>query len=482
MSKMTKSKLAMLALAGLTAGASGTAVAADCMTVASKGGIEVFNVDDSNYWFKIGGRLAVDQVWYDGSDANRSGFPSGSRLRYARLSFKGGVGDSWIYKLDVDFKDVPGVANWTSFGEAFLGYLACRNLWFAVGQISVPFGLENYASATDMPFMELSLPSQAFAPDFSIGLFGQWYGEMFTVAATVYHPGAGTVQGYAAGGLVGVATSTSGFSPNPTPTYLGGLLPPPPISFGGLPGSDPLGAGIRVTFSPVHNDCTVYHAGVSARYVDLHDTQNAFQFITGMEARSRQAPVLFTGIPFNSSNSYNVWGFELATRCGPFMAAGEYMLAHVDRPAFIPPYDASLFHDGQMNPRYPGGNLNYHGYYLMASYVLTGESKDYDFKTGTFGRVHPRCKYGAWEILARYSFVNLLDGELYPSSSNSFLGTVYRPSLDTSRDMVGGAHGTTIGLTWWVSDNVRFMGNYIRADLPIDNDLNIFALRAQVNW
>lgn len=471
MSKVTNSKLAVLALAGLGALASGPAAAGD-MTVNSKGGLEVFKLEDTNYWFKIGGRLAVDQAWFDGSDANVSGFPSGSRLRYARVSFKGGVGDNWIYKIDLDFRDVPGAAGFAQFGEAFLGYLACKNLWFSVGQVSVPFGLENWTSATDMPFMELSLPSQAFAPDFNIGIFGQWYGQMFTLSGAIFHPGAGIQQGYATNGW---------FSPGSPASALGGLTPPPATTYGGLPGSDPLGAAARITFSPVHNDCTVYHAGISARYVDLHDTNNSFQFVTGMEARARQTPVLFTGIPFNSSDSFNVWGFELATRCGPFMAAGEYMLAHVDRPS-VPQFSSLFDHEDGLDPRYPGGKLDYHGYYLMVSYVLTGESKEYDFATGTFGRVHPRCKTGAWEILARYSFVNLLSGALSPSSTNSYLGTVYRPSLDTSRDMVGGAHGTTIGLTWWVSDNVRFMANYIRADLPIDNQLNIFGLRAQVNW
>lgn len=463
MSKITNNKLVVLALAGLSVLASGPAFAGE-MTVDSKGGLDVYQADDDNYWFRLGGRIAVDQVFYDGNDDNVSGFPSGSRIRYARVTFKGGVGDSWIYKVDLDFRDVPGRAGFAQFGEAFIGYVACKDLWFSVGQISLPFGLENWASATDMPFMELSLPSAAFSPDFSIGLFGEWHGEMFTAAAAVYHPGAGNQEGYASGGF--------------QTERIAGLEPAFPTRFGGIPGSDALGGAARITFSPVHDDCTVYHAGASARYVDLHNNQNAFQFVTPMEASARQTPVLFSGIPFNSTDSYDVWGFELAGRWGPFQVAGEYMFANVNRP-FIPLIDPNT---GEEDLRYPGGNLNYHGYYVMASYVLTGESKSYDFDTGTFGRVHPKCKYGAWEILARYSFVNLLDGLILPSASYDYTGTVYRPALDTGADMVGGAHGATVGLNWWVSDNVRLMFNYIRADLPIDNDLNIYGFRAFVNW
>ena len=51
MSKMTKNKLAMLALAGLGAVASGPAFAAG-MTVDTKGGLEVFELDENNYWLQ----------------------------------------------------------------------------------------------------------------------------------------------------------------------------------------------------------------------------------------------------------------------------------------------------------------------------------------------------------------------------------------------------------------------------------------------
>ena len=39
-----------------------------------------------------------------------------------------------------------------------------------------------------------------------------------------------------------------------------------------------------------------------------------------------------------------------------------------------------------------------------------------------------------------------------------------------------------IGLTWWVNDNIRFLANYVRTSLPADENIDIFGLRAQVNW
>lgn len=462
MSKMTNNKLALLALASLGAFASGPAIAAGGMTVDSNGGLEVFELDTNHYWFKIGGRLHIDQAFFDNDD-DTSGFPSGSQIRRARVTLKGGVGNDWIYKLDVDYDDAPFNPGRSRFGEAFIGYAGCKNFWFALGQISVPFGLENWASANDTPFMELSLPSEAFSPFLSIGLYGEWHGEMVTVAGTIYHPGAGSFQ-Y---GDVLLDTASN-------PGLIGGI-PSGVGPFGSAPGSDPLGFAGRVTFSPVHDNYTVYHAGISARYEDLQDHANNFNYFTGLEARARQTPVIFTNIPPNSVEDHHVWGFELAGRWGPFILQGEYMLAEANREDSFPPGDL----------RNPGGELEYRGYYVAASYVLTGETKDYDFESGTFGRVHPSCHKGAWEILVRHSFVDLLD--------NSQLGALPIPVFVDSQanivpngfggnDLVGSAHSTTVGLTWWVNDNVRFMANYVRTDLPQDFDVNILGLRAQVNW
>jgi len=451
MSKMTKNKLALLALAGLGAVASGPTLAGG-MTVDSKGGLEVFELDDPNYWFKVGGRLFVDQAFFDGNESD-SGFPSGSQIRSARVTLKGGVGAGWIYKMDLDFQDLAsfngatfawqGSGGRSRFGEVFLGYAGCKDWWAALGQVSVPFGLEGWANPSDLSFMELALPSDAFSHDYVIGLYGEWHGSMFTAAGTVYHPGAGSTQGL---GATDTAPAT-------------------------MPGSDPLGAGARITFSPVHNDHTVYHAGISARYENEHDTQNQFNYIAGLEVHTRQTPVLFTNIPANSVKSHHVWGFELAGRWGPFILQGEYMLAGVNRDASFPADD----------PRLPGGNLDYHGYYVAATYVLTGETKEYDFETGTFGRVHPNSRKGAWEIGVRHSYINLIDNQTLAVSDTPYGGTVYQP-VRSPLDMAGGAHSTTIGLTWWLNDNVRFLANYVRMDLPASRNIDVLGLRAQVNF
>jgi phosphate-selective porin OprO/OprP len=459
MSKMTNSRLALLALAGLGAVASGSAFA-DGMTVDSRGGLEVFQTSSKDYWFRFGGRMMFDQAWFDAGD-NVTGFPSGAQIRNARISLKGGVGAHWVYKLDVDFGDAAYNPGLSRFGEAWLGYDACDAFFFALGQISVPFGLENWGSSSDTPFMELSLPTNAFAPYYGLGLYAEWHGQVITAAGAIYHPfGAGHRE---TGDVIA------------SPPVIAGVVQNGDGPFGSAPGSDTLGAAARFTFSPVHDNYTVYHLGISGRYEDFHNEANGFDYFTGLEVRARQTPVLFTNLPPNSVKDNQVYGLELAGRWGPAILQGEYMWARANRDDIYPVGDL----------RNPAGDQKYHGYYVEASYVLTGEVKEYDFNSGTFGTVHPKCKTGAWEILARHSYVNLLDSQAL--ANNPYFFFVDFPTNNFTNfvdetDLVGASHGTTIGLTWYVNDNVKFMANYNRTTLPADSNVSILGLRGQVIW
>jgi len=485
MSKMTKNKLALLALAGLATVASGSATAA--MTVDSKGGIEIFEIDNNDYWFKFSGRMMFDQVFFDNdNDDNNfsSSVPSGAHIRSTRLTFKGGVGHNWVYKLDVDVIDNPGDID-VGINEAFVGYV-CNNLWFAVGQVSIPFGLENWSSTAELTFMEPSLPSQAFSPIGGIGLYGEWHSDVFTVEAAIYHPNpAGSFQ-------TGDDIANPALFPGP-----GGTTGAPIAGTGpndSTPGSDDIGYAARITFSPVHNKHTVYHAGVSARWEGFHEHANNFNYTTRLEAFNRQTPIIFSNIPPNTVDDHTVWGFELAGRWGPVLLQGEYMVADVDRDDNI----TLVFPDGIV--RNAGGDLDYYGYYIAASYVLTGEAREYDFDNGTFGSVRPCSRKGAWEIGIRHSYVNLLDntdyantpffrnidfvangaadssGQLVPNAGNKI------PTGIGVNSQVGGVHSTVIGLNWYVNKNVRFTANYVRTDMPESDDVDALGLRAQVVW
>jgi phosphate-selective porin OprO/OprP len=418
MRKGTKLKLALLAVAGLGLVASGSAFAERDMEIDSRGGIQLGNKSAQGYWFDLTGRIHYDVALFNGDDHDRDGYPSGSHLRRAQIAVQGGVNDNWEYKVEfraTDFVGTGSISN--NVNEAYIAYAGCKDMWFAVGQISVPFSLEDWASSNNTPLMETPLPIQAFSPGFGLGLYGEWqYDNMFTFAAALYHPRHGIEQ---------VADA---------------ILTPDGLT---RRGSDPLALAGRVTFSPVHTAGEVYHFGASARTQAVHDKHNVVNFSTRPEVRARSTPSLSTNITPNTVDDFQVYGLEAAGQWGPLVVQGEFVYADVDAVS----------------------DLDYKGYYVSASYVLTGEARKYDFASGTFMGVTPHAKCGAWEVAGRYSFVDLRDS-----------GNIGE----------GSEHDFTLGATWYANKNVRFMGNFVHARIDRhghdDRHLNIIGIRSQVNW
>lgn len=411
------------------------------MTVDSNGGLKVFELNNPNYWFTFGGRLHVDTIFYSG---NQTRFPSGSTIHSGKFSFKGGVGNDWVYKFDITEADratrLSSVSGGASIGEAFLAYNGFDTVWIAFGQVAVPSGLESATSANDLPFMEQSLPGSAFASDLGLGVNFTWEGKMFNFSGSLVHPKAGTRQGQSQGQ---VAEELS---------------------------ADPVGLGARLTYSPVHNERVAYHVGTTYRHQNLRPLSE-FNFMTKPELRSRQSPYITTNLPVGYASYYDVYDVEAAGRWGPTMLAAEYMYSKV--------YAIDCF-----------PNLNFQGGYVMGSYVLTGESRSYDFPGATFGGVKPRCKSGAWEISLRQSYIKLLDSEFYQSIPEP--DPILPIPIALLDDFVGNAYTTTLGLTWWINTNVRLMANYsymyyvdvidVSGRHRPDFHINAFGLRGQVSW
>jgi phosphate-selective porin OprO/OprP len=120
----------------------------------------------------------------------------------------------------------------------------------------------------------------------------------------------------------------------------------------------------------------------------------------------------------------------------------------------------------------------FHGAYIQASYFLTGESRQFDRKTGAFGRAQVYENFfrvrnsdcgicsgrGAWEIACRWNYLDLTD-----------------------EDLVGGYLDTSgLGLNWYLSPYMRMMFNYNLADLhdPVDgrSDAQVFSTRLDVHF
>jgi len=91
--------------------------------------------------------------------------------------------------------------------------------------------------------------------------------------------------------------------------------------------------------------------------------------------------------------------------------------------------------------RTEGDQLDFGGYYVSASWFLTGESRPYHPTSGTLTRVSPRKNFnwktkdwGAFEVAGRYSFTNLTDKAVQGGRLNMLMG----------------------GLNWHLTPNIRW--------------------------
>jgi len=186
----------------------------------------------------------------------------------------------------------------------------------------------------------------------------------------------------------------------------------------------------RLTWAPLRSEdeSNLVHLGAGYRY---SDAKERFRYRTGPEFN--QSPVFVdTGFGVEGgllpADKTETWNAELSWRKGAFWLASEYTRTNVDNPLL--------------------GNPSFDGYFVAASWILTGEMRAYNRKSGTFGGVPvSRSVYqngkGAWELAARWSNVNLNGG------------LVNGGDMDIA----------SLGLNWWatpffgVNINYRYIWN-----------------------
>lgn len=435
------------------------------------GGFRFCDPECSAYWFGIGGRLNFDETLFSGDYRDKGNdFPNGGNIRRAYLKFMGGVGDHIAYNLTLNFAGVgtgdlanvvPGVPLTTGSNTSVLigsgqhvniedawinydGLWECSNIRF--GQftpLATIDGWGPYGTRNDNMLLEPALETLAFSvPGKGLGLWvDSAFCDMFTVAAVIYHP----------------QQNPSAFISPATPS---------PNNYFDPHRSDRLGGAVRFTFSPVHDECTTYHLGVLGRYQSMnHIDRSGFLvaqrnlFRTTPEAQARYTNTLVnTGDLL--ARSYNLVSVDALGIWGPFTAEAEWTQATVQRfPRITQALDV--------------GNVRFHGWHAQAGYMFTGESRRYCFQTGTLHNPKPCGPWGAWEIVARYSTVNMVNKNVYGGSE----------------------HNGSVGLNWFINDQVKIAANYIRASIhqtnqalpgtppaptPVKRELNIFAMRFQV--
>jgi phosphate-selective porin OprO/OprP len=148
----------------------------------------------------------------------------------------------------------------------------------------------------------------------------------------------------------------------------------------------------------------------------------------------------------------SVWGLEASANVANLYFAGEI-------------YKFRIEHDSECAVCASGDDPDFSGWYLEASWILTGETRVYQPNANnngmaTYVNPHVAAPFalggsGAWEIVARYSTLDL-------NWQAGALGTTCVPAACIR----GGEQKIwSIGLNWYLSNNVRFLLDYMHVDV-----------------
>jgi phosphate-selective porin OprO/OprP len=380
---------------------------------------------DKDITVYLGGRVHFDAVDYIAPAALRRGVPGtfpldpGVSFRRLRLDASGSIYKHIDYMVQIDFVNGltlgPGGPRSTDVAVPTDAWVTFKDLP-VVGNVRVGnhkpwYSFEHLTSSRYLNFLERSLGFDAFAEGFNNG----------------FEPGISAFDTY----LDKRGTWGVGLFKN-TRT---------PFAFG--VGHNELDVNGRVTFLPVYENDGKFlvHVGVGASHRDPDDGQVRFR--SRFDARNSPsglaALVADTGLV--NASQQNLIVPELVMVAGPLSVQSEFYGSWVN--------DARPMIGGQT---VPVGTTFFYSCYAEAHLFLTGEHRAYNRGSGVFGAVKPlrpvdwsRCGFtgcGAWQLTARYSYLNLND-----------------------KGIVGGrVNDMTLGVNWFLNQYMKVQGNYFLAD------------------
>jgi phosphate-selective porin OprO/OprP len=387
---------------------------------------------------------------------------SGENVRRARIGIIGKFFNDWNYALIYDFGgssdgfggaapgSLPGGGT-SGIENAYLSYTGIKpfggKLAIEGGIMDLPYTLDEATSSNDILFMERAsagvVATNIAAGDFRSAIGTRWWNDVFWAGAYVTGPTTGQIH------------SASVTSPVATNEQYGAVARVAGQVVSGPDYSFHLGADYQALIQPAHQ---IVNGVNGAQTLTLSDRP---------ELRIDPTVLVTTGALANVSQA-QVYSVEAAGTYGPLFAQGEYFWYNVQRDANtgLPPIGAP--------------NLNFQGGYGQVGYVLTGETHHYNAAAAAYGGINPlhpfdftRGGWGAWEIAARYSTIDLND------------------RVGTALGVAGGRQDVvTVGLNWYANSNVRLMFDYLHGNVskqisatnPGDagSKFDAFAMRTQV--
>jgi phosphate-selective porin OprO/OprP len=382
-------------------------------------------------------------VQFDGAAYEERGgttdLNSGFNFRRARLGVEGTFARDWNYALTGEFGGSGSEA--PILNQAYVEYAGFKPfglvnpLRIRLGAYATPTGLEDATSNTENLFLER--PAVAEMVRNFAGGDGR---NSFGVFANGDH-------WYASAALTGdLAGNTGSFD-------------------------EQYGYLTRIAFNPLYSPDYSVHIGANLQGI-LQPADTAAGAATLTQVQLRERPELrvdgtrLVDTGLINADGLTAYGGELGAQWKNFYVAGEAFKINVDR---LGAYDPS-----------------FSGWYVHGAWTITKEAHVWNAANGGYRGIRPAKNFdpanhtwGAWEIAARYSVLDLNDNA-------GVLG---------SATPAGGIRGgeqkiTTLGLNWYPHSVFRFLLDYqwINVDrlnsagAQIGQDANVVSLRTQFSY
>lgn len=381
---------------------------------------------------RLRGRVDTDAIWSAQSPENEATFGDLGDvvgLRRARIGVEGELGNDGRYIAEIDLASGEVVPRdvyfaWgdvQDFGESQLGHLR------------EPFSLEGQTSARYFAFMERS-PINVLDParNWGLGLFQESLDENSTLGMGVFYAGTGPADWQGGEG------SAVDFT---------GRLTTAPINEG--KGEQLLLFGVALAERVPVDGVILINQQPRSPLLELGDSST-----------SPFVPVIRIPASFQQ-----VMNAQCAAVRGPWWTQAEWYGTWIDQTG-----DGTVF---------------FHGSYVSCGYFLTGEHREFEAASGAPGIVKVKRPYlrwpgdrnrrhggGAWELTARFAYLDFFDADTPPGPSGQLIGTEQPQS--------------TFGANWYLNDHVRLMFNYTYTVPTVESagtsSANIFATRLGVWW
>lgn len=384
---------------------------------------------------RLRGRIEADSITVDQSEKNKllyGNFQNVVGFRRARLGAEGTAGEQTRWVAEVDFG-----GGQVALKDAFVAVTHLPVLReVRVGHIPEPFSLEGLTRSVWFPFAERS-PGFSLDParNWGVAVFSHTEDERVVFQAGAYRSGTDNT-----GTDVGDGNDMA---------YTARLT--------GLPWYDPSGESLHllhvggaVSQRNAKNDTVTFGQGPQSSLLQSGSDNALIPFVKDVS------------VPATQNQLFNL---QAALILGSLSYQAEWSGTRIDQIG--------------------GRPVVLQAGYVLASWFLTGEHREYLTDLGTFGQPRVRAPFvcrdgagklgqgpGAWELTARWAYLDFDSPDLAPGPDGRPVGT----RLTT----------VTLGVNWYLNDNARLMFNYVHA-VPVDptfgsSTADSFTIRSAIFW